>query len=70
MTRFEDVGISRLLDSSSRREAKRSFERSCRKCSESGRRTLCDSCPIRCTYENMETVFAALRMPVSVSYTA
>ncbi len=57
MTKFEQVGVNYQYDATSKREANRSFQYSCRVCCERGIRIDCDRCAIAATH-NM--VVAAL----------
>lgn len=46
MTKFEQIGVERQLESDSKREALRSFKHSCEVCCYRGLRIDCDKCSI------------------------
>lgn len=63
MTKFEQVGVNYQYDALSKREAERSFQRSCNVCCNRGMRIDCDRCAIAFAHSlvmaSFESDFAA-----------
>ena len=51
MTRFEERGVNRQYNSSSAREAKRAFHRSCELCASQGKYISCAHCAIASVHQ-------------------
>lgn len=52
MTKFETVGTQNLAEATTKKEALRAFEWSCRCCCERGMHLQCDHCAIQATYRS------------------
>lgn len=57
MTKFEQIGVNYQNDSTSKRDANRSFRYSCRVCCERGIRVECDRCAIAATHDAVIAAF-------------
>lgn len=57
MTRFEQNGVDRQYYSRNMNEANKSFEKSCTRCSTSGRQLDCDRCKIAFVHDIMVDYF-------------
>ncbi len=57
MTKFEQVGVQRQLDSDNKREAMRAFQHSCDVCCHKGMHINCDKCAIAHVNREVVAVF-------------
>lgn len=57
MSRFEEIGVSRLYEASNIREARSSFYRSCKLCATQGKAISCSHCAIANVHQLVIEIF-------------
>ena len=67
MSRFEEIGVGFQYMARTAREAKQSYEKSCKACCEKGLRIDCDRCGICFAHDTVMAVFGSVTDPEAVS---